>query len=144
MRHAASAARHLLLDEAGRLLQTTPESLTVEAGAIRVEGRETPLTMAKLAADIATLAVPVAELANPKAVAERHLVGTSWPRIDLEARVSGSPYIHDMKRPGMRHGRILHPPADGRTLVRFDEAGLPRDRTGYRCRARWQFSRPGR
>jgi CO/xanthine dehydrogenase Mo-binding subunit len=124
VRHAASAARHLLLDEAGRLLQTTPESLTVEAGAIRVEGRETPLTMAKLAADIATLAVPVAELANPKAVAERHLVGTSWPRIDLEARVSGSPYIHDMKRPGMRHGRILHPPADGRTLVRFDEAGL--------------------
>ena len=124
VRQAASAARHRLLDEAARLLQAAEATLTVEADAIRVDGRETPLTMTGLAAEIESLAVPVADWANPKPVVERRLVGTSLPRIDLRARVAGSPFIHDMTRPGMRHGRILHPPADDRTLASFDEAGL--------------------
>jgi nicotinate dehydrogenase subunit B len=124
VRLAASAARHLLLGEAGKLLQAAEATLSIEAGAIRVGGRETPLTVAKLAADIETLAVPVRDWAKPKAIAERRLVGTSLPRIDLRAKVAGSPFIQDMHRPGMRHGRIVHPPADGRTLIAFDEAAL--------------------
>ena len=124
VRQAASAARHRQLAEAGQLLQADAAALSVEDGTVCIEGRETPLTLWGIAGSLGTLDERVCEWARPKAVPERRLVGTSLARIDLAAKVHQSPFIHDIQRVGMRHGRVLHPPAHGRTLVSFDEAAL--------------------
>jgi len=47
--------------------------------------------------------------------------GKSIPRIDFPAKVTGTfTYVHNIKLPGMLHGRVIHPPAVGSKLVRVD------------------------
>ena len=78
------------------------------------------------------------DLATPtKPVTDYTLVGRSVPRVDLRAKVTGEAvYVHDVRRPGMLHGRVVRPPYAGldagdfvgRSLLRVDEssiAGLP-------------------
>jgi nicotinate dehydrogenase subunit B len=126
VRLAASAVRALLLTEAAKLLQAPQESLTVVQGRILVNGRETGLTYWSLAPSV-DLTAAVLDHARPKAPAERRLVGTSMPRIDLVVKAAGAGFIHDLELPGMLHGRTLDPPASGRRLEAFDEATLKRD-----------------
>ncbi|MFN3745259.1 MAG: molybdopterin cofactor-binding domain-containing protein [Hyphomicrobiaceae bacterium] len=126
VRLAASAVRALLLAEAAKLLQAPPESLTVVQGRIMVSGRETDLTYWSLAPSV-DLTAAVLDHARPKTPAERRLVGTSMPRIDLAAKTAGAGFIHDLEFAGMMHGRTLDPPASGRHLEAFDEAALKRD-----------------
>ncbi|MEO8652432.1 MAG: molybdopterin cofactor-binding domain-containing protein [Hyphomicrobiaceae bacterium] len=125
VRLAASAVRALLLAEAAKLLQAPAETLSVEDGRIAVSGRATDLTYWSLAPAV-DLAAPVMDHARPKAPAERRLVGTSMPRVDLAAKATGAGFIHDIDLDGMLHGRVLDPPARDRRLVTFDEAALRR------------------
>jgi nicotinate dehydrogenase subunit B len=47
--------------------------------------------------------------------------GKSIPRIDFPAKVTGTwTYVHNVKLPGMLHGRVLHPPAVGANLISVD------------------------
>jgi CO/xanthine dehydrogenase Mo-binding subunit len=126
VRLAASAVRALLLAEAGKLLQAPQESLAVVHGRIIANGRETDLTYWSLAPSV-DLTAAVLDHARPKAPAERRLVGTSMPRIDLAAKTAGAGFIHDLEFAGMMHGRTLDPPAWGRRLEAFDAATLERD-----------------
>lgn len=123
IRLAASAARHVLLAEAATLLQCSPEALGIENGQVRNAGIETPLDLWQLAERV-DLDIPVAEHAAPKKPAERRLSGTSLPRIDLEARITGAPFVHDLDFDGMLHGRPVHPPSLTATLVSLDLDGL--------------------
>lgn len=120
VRLAASAARAVLLAEAGQLLQASPAQLSIADGEIRVAGRETPLSL-WTAARTADLGAPVMDHAAPKPIAERRLVGTSLPRRDLHGKaVGGDVFIQDIVLDGMLHGRVVQPPAPSRGLVRFD------------------------
>jgi nicotinate dehydrogenase subunit B len=123
VRLAASAVRALLLAEAAKLLQAPVDTLSVDDGRIVVDGRATDLTYWSLAPAV-DLSAPVMDHARPKAPAERRLVGTSMPRIDLAAKVAGAGFIHDIEIDGMLHGRVLDPPARDRRLVTFDDAAL--------------------
>src|SRR5690606_10963978 len=125
VRLAASATRALLLAEAAKLLQAPPESLSVEQGRIVANGRATDLSYWSLASSV-DLTASVLEHAKPKMPAERRLVGTSMPRIDLAVKATGHGFIHDIELAGMMHGRTLDPPASGRRLEAFDEAALKR------------------
>lgn len=123
VRFAASAARHLVLAEAARLLQTTPDRLSIEDGQVLSGGVETDLDLWKLAAQV-DLAVEVSAFAAPKAPSERRVVGRSLPRIDLRERVTGSPFVHDIVMEGMLHGRPVHPPHIGARLASLDIEAL--------------------
>src|SRR5205823_2363136 len=47
--------------------------------------------------------------------------GKSIPRVDFPAKVAGTwTYVHNVKVPGMLHGRVIHPPAVGAKLVSVD------------------------
>src|SRR5207244_11753642 len=47
--------------------------------------------------------------------------GKSIPRVDFPAKVAGTyTYVHNVKLPGMLHGRVIHPPAVGAKLVSVD------------------------
>lgn len=125
VRLAASAVRAILLAEAAKLLQASPESLAVKEGRILVDDRQTDLTYWSLAHAV-DLEAPVLDHARPKAPGERRLVGTSMPRIDLAAKAAGAAFIHDIELPGLLHGRVLDPPASSRRLETFDEDALKR------------------
>ncbi|RYY72925.1 MAG: aldehyde dehydrogenase, partial [Comamonadaceae bacterium] len=74
------------------------------------------------------------EAATPvKDTADYRVVGTSQPRVDIPAKLAGElVFVHDMRMPGMLHGRVVRPPyagADhgdfiGNTLASVDEASI--------------------
>lgn len=76
----------------------------------------------------------VLDLTTPlKSPAEHRIVGTSVPRIDIPAKATGAlTFVHDMRVPGMLHGRVVRPPyagADhgdfiGNTLASVDESSI--------------------
>lgn len=52
-------------------------------------------------------------------------VGQSLPRVDVAAKVTGTfPYVHNVRVPGMVHGRTVRPPAIGATLLSVDESSV--------------------
>ena len=72
-------------------------------------------------------------LAPLKPVADYRLVGQSTPRVDIPAKVHGAlVFVHDMRVPGMLHGRVVRPPYAGldagdfvgNTLDRVDESSV--------------------
>lgn len=123
IRLAASAARHVLLAEAARLLQHDARTLTVVDGAVERDGLDAGLDLWRLA-ETAALDVPVADHAAPKTPEERRIAGTSLPRIDLAERVTGHPFVHDLAPEGMLYGRPVHPPALSARLLSLDLDGL--------------------
>ncbi|MDI9331100.1 MAG: molybdopterin-dependent oxidoreductase [Alphaproteobacteria bacterium] len=65
--------------------------------------------------------------------ANYRLVGRSMPRVDIPSKASGEPaFVHDLRWPGVLHGRVVRPPyagADhgdfiGHTLLRVDQASV--------------------
>ncbi len=111
VRLAASAARHLALEEAAKLLQSDPVKLSIEDGLIHVEGRASDLTYWTLAAKL-DLTREVKDYCGPKPIEARRQVDKSQSRIDLPDKITGQvSFIHDLKLSGMLHGRVLHPPS---------------------------------
>jgi nicotinate dehydrogenase subunit B len=59
--------------------------------------------------------------AKPKDPSQYRLVGTSTPRPDIAAKVSGNfTYITDVRLPGMLHARVVRPTGIKSQLVRID------------------------
>src|SRR6185295_9782500 len=60
---------------------------------------------------------PEARLKSP---ADYRLVGTSIPRVDIPAKATGElVFVHDMRVPGMLHGRVVRPPYAGVDVGEF-------------------------
>lgn len=56
-----------------------------------------------------------------KAVKNYTVVGTTVPRFDIPAKIMGRfEYVHDVRVPGMLHGRVVRPPAFGAHLLSVD------------------------
>ncbi len=107
---------------------------------------------------------------QPKPVAQRRLIGVVRPqRLDLPDKIFGRPrFIHDLRLPGMLHGRVLRPPtlqaqlsnwspselgelpantecwADGRFIAVVAAKERDADATAQRVKDRlsWQVSQP--
>jgi CO/xanthine dehydrogenase Mo-binding subunit len=59
------------------------------------------------------------------------ILGTPVPRVDIPAFVTGQfEYVHNVRVPGMLHGRVVRPPKVGASLVGVDE-GSVRDVPGF-------------
>ncbi|MFL9930245.1 molybdopterin-dependent oxidoreductase [Paraburkholderia sp. RL18-103-BIB-C] len=115
LRHAAAQARQHLLAEAAARLQVGVEQLDVQDGRVfqrdgdpeksiqygeLIKGRRVELN---LSTD--------APLKSPHAY---RIVGKSAPRIDLPAKATGElSFVHDVRVPGMLHGRVVRPPYAG-------------------------------
>lgn len=53
------------------------------------------------------------------------VLGKPVPRPDLPALVSGEfEFVHNVRLPGMLHGRVVRPPAIGATVISVDEASV--------------------
>lgn len=113
LRKAAAQARRLLVQEAARQWELDAAELRVQGGLITApDGRSLSywdaLRGRKLHAqlDNDTVTKPVGEL---------RIVGTPQPRVDIPGKALGQwVYVHDVRVPGMLHGRVVRPPYVGR------------------------------
>ena len=119
MRLACAEVRSLFLEAAARELEVNVAELGVRDGTIGVPGTDLSISYWDLAPRV-DLARDVTGTATPKSPAQQALVGTSAPRRDLEAKITGAAFVHDLELPGMVFGRVLRPPSYSAKLRAFD------------------------
>src|SRR5450432_1224110 len=131
LRRAAAQARQFLLARAAEHLDLPVGDLLVEDGLIR--GRDNrSVSYGELIGDEVSR-LELSEHVSVKAVDTYTIVGQSVPRIDLAAKATGElVYVHDVRVPGMLHGRVVRPPYAGvdagafvgTSLIAVDEASV--------------------
>src|SRR4051794_15863598 len=131
LRKAAAQARQYLVARAAERLELRPEDLTIEDGLVRGRDNRSVSYGELIAGDIVQL-----ELADDVAVKDVNaysIVGQSVPRVDLPAKATGElVYVHDVRLPGMLHGRVVRPPYAGvdagdfvgTSLIAVDESSV--------------------
>ena len=114
LRQAAAQARAWLVAQAAERLQAAPDQLRVDAGRVSVRGDAArgvgygELLHERRVVLNLDVDVPV------KPVAEHRVVGQSAPRVDIAAKAFGEAvFVHDVRLPGMLHGRVVRPPYAG-------------------------------
>jgi nicotinate dehydrogenase subunit B len=131
LRRAAAQARQFLLARAAQRLDLAGEELSVEDGLIRGKDNRS-VSYGELIADD-TIRLELADNVAVKAVKSYSIVGQSMPRVDLPAKATGElVYVHDVRVPGMLHGRVVRPPYAGvdagpfvgTSLISVDEASV--------------------
>lgn len=133
LRFAAAQARTFLLHRASQALQVDPSTLTVDDGFVHVIGEsQRGVRYAELLHG-QRVQLTLDPAAAVKPVGDYRIVGTPAARVDIPAKVAGEPsFVHDMRVPGMLHGRVVRPPyagADhgefiGNTLESVDEQSI--------------------
>jgi nicotinate dehydrogenase subunit B len=136
VRQAAAAARQELLKLAAARLGAPVEKLTVVDGVVGVIGEtskkvsygqlvggkkfNTKITASGTGWDMKV--APEVKAKNPK---DYKIVGKSLPRVELPAKVTGEHnYIHDVRVPGMLHGRVVRPPVINTEPESIDESSV--------------------
>ena len=111
MRKAAAQVRQLLLGLAAEKLQQPVSALTTSKGAVVAKGgRRIGYGELAQGQDL--------NIALDKEVPLRtggfNYIGKSVQRVDIPAKVLGAlAYVHDVRVPGMLHGRVVRPPYGG-------------------------------
>lgn len=116
IRNAAAEVRKRLLDLAALQLQAPVSNLQVEDGMITVAGSKKGVSYWQIikGKQIEGEVTGNAPLKDPSTY---KLIGSAYPREDIVAMATGMPlYVHDMRLPGMVHGRVVRPPAYQATL----------------------------
>jgi nicotinate dehydrogenase subunit B len=137
LRCAAAQARHWLVAKAAEALGLPAADLIVEDGVVRTPADDNRrLSYGELIGE-ERIRLKLADDAPVKAPGAYRIVGASPPRVDLPAKATADlVYVHDMRLPGMLHGRVVRPPYAGfdsgdqvgRSLVHVDKSsvsGLP-------------------
>jgi nicotinate dehydrogenase subunit B len=131
LRKAAAQARHFLLARAAERLELPESDLHIEDGLIRGHDNRSVSYGELISGETIRL-----ELANDvvvKSADDYTIVGQSMPRVDLPAKATGElVYVHDVRMPGMLHGRVVRPPYAGvdagafvgTSLIAVDEASV--------------------
>ncbi|ABE35290.1 cytochrome c family protein [Paraburkholderia xenovorans LB400] len=132
LRHAAAQARQFLLKEAAARLNVGAEQLDVRDGIVFPRDGNTAAKGISYGGLISgkRVELQLATDAPLKSPDTYRIVGRSAPRIDIPAKATGElSFVHDVRVPGMLHGRVVRPPYAGvaqgefmgNTLLRVDE-----------------------
>ena len=136
IRQAAAAARKELLRLAAEKLGVPAEKLTVREGVVTVQGMPSKQVSyaqliggkrfnVKIKAEGAAAELKLAQDVQAKNVKDYATVGTTVPRFDLPPKVTGEAvYIHDVRIPGMLHGRAVRPPVINTDPMNIDEGSI--------------------
>jgi len=130
LRCAAAQARHALLALAAERFGVDVARLVIDDGTISADGQT-----ASFAALVAAhrIALTLDLNTRTKDPVLYRIVGKSSPRVDLPAKATGQlTFVHDMRVPGMLHGRVVRPPYAshdsgpfvGTSLVDVDRASV--------------------
>ncbi len=131
LRQAAAQARAWLVAAAARRWGLPVADLRADGGqVIAFDGRRMAYADLVAGGHVELLLDSAAPL---KPVAQHRVVGQSLPRVDIAAKLAGElSFVHDVRLPGMLHGRVLRPPYAGldagdfvgRSLLGVDEASI--------------------
>src|SRR6202163_2799721 len=136
LRKAAAQARQFLIARAAERLELPVKDLRIEDGLIHGNDNRSVSYGELIGGDIIRL--ELADDVPVKDVGAYTIVGQSVPRVDLPAKATGElVYVHDVRLPGMLHGRVVRPPYAGvdagdfvgTSLIAVDEASV-RDISG--------------
>jgi nicotinate dehydrogenase subunit B len=122
---AAATARETLVRLASSRLGAAPQELVAKDGAVTVKA--TPSRTVAYGALIGGRKFEVQ--LDPKA-ARKHprewtVLGTPVPRVDMRAMATGQfEFVHNVRVPGMLHGRVVRPPSPGATVMGVDESSV--------------------
>jgi nicotinate dehydrogenase subunit B len=120
IRHAAAQVRELLMQEAARRLQATPDQLRAGNKAFAGPNGQ-KVSYGELISSVLlhVEAQPQSRFKPPSAF---HIMGKPLPRVDIPPKVTGGlAYVHDLKLPGMILARVIRPPSPGARLIEVDE-----------------------
>src|SRR3954454_6110594 len=130
LRKAAAQARHFLIARAAERLELPADDLKVEDGLVR--GHNRSVSYGELIGG-ETIRLELADDVQVKAVGDYAIVGQSMPRVDLPAKATGElTFVHDIRMPGMLHGRVVRQPYAGvdagpfvgTSLISVDESSV--------------------
>ena len=144
---AGATAREALLQMASKHLGVPVDQLSIGNGVVSYQTRR--VTYGEL---IGGRKFNLALNANAKRKVAREwtILGTPVKRLDMPDMVTGRlEYVHNVRVPGMVHGRVVRPPTVGATLVAVDESsvrGIPgfikvvvkNNFVGVVCEKQWQ------
>lgn len=131
LRKAAAQARHFLIARAAEKLDLPVTDLSVEDGLIRGNDNRS-ISYGELITG-EDIRLELSDDVPVKAVDAYRIVGQSIPRVDLPAKATGElVYVHDVRVPGMLHGRVVRPPYAGvdagnfvgTSLIAVDESSV--------------------
>src|SRR5262245_491481 len=131
LRMAAAQARHFLAARAAARLELPVEELAIEDGLVRGKDNRSVSYGELIAGE--SIRLELAEDVAVKAASAYSIVGTSVRRVDLPAKATGElVYVHDVRVPGMLHGRVVRPPYAGvdagpfvgTSLISVDESSV--------------------
>jgi nicotinate dehydrogenase subunit B len=113
IRHAAADARQMLLKLASDRLGIAVSDLRVASGIITSGRAGKSISYGELIGE-KRFDLRASGRARTKKPSEYTVVGKSTPRTDIPAKATGSfTFVHDVRRPGMLHGRVIRPPSTG-------------------------------
>jgi len=130
LRLAAAQARQWLVAQAAKSWQVDASQVQIREGRLIGPTQQTELGEWVREQHISLMLDANTPVKSP---ADYRLVGSSLPRVDLLAKATGEQiFVHDMRVPGMLHGRVVRPPyagADsgdfvGNTLERVDASSI--------------------
>ena len=131
LRNAAAQARQFLIARAAERLELPIADLRIEDGLVRGNDNRS-VSYGELIGE-ETIRLELADDVPVKPVSAYGIVGQSVPRVDLPAKATGElVYVHDVRVPGMLHGRVVRPPYAGvdagafvgTSLIAVDEASV--------------------
>ncbi len=122
---AGAAAREALVRLAAERLGVPVGQLAVADGVVSVRGDASRrVSYGELVAG-KKFDIPLSTTARRKPVGEWTVLGKPVARVDLPALATGQfEFVHNVRVPGMLHGRVVRPPAVGAQVVRVDEGSV--------------------
>jgi CO/xanthine dehydrogenase Mo-binding subunit len=126
---AGATAREALIKMASQQLGVPVDELTAADGAISAKGdRSKRVTYGQLVGG-KKFNLTLDPQAKRKPPSQWTVLGTPVQRPDIPEIVTGQfEFVHNVRVPGMLHGRVVRPPAAGATVMSVDEssvAGMP-------------------
>jgi nicotinate dehydrogenase subunit B len=113
IRHAAADARQMLMKLASDRLGVPVSDLRAASGIITSGRAGRSISYGELIGD-KRFDLRASGRARTKKPSEYTVVGKSVPRGDISAKATGSfTFVHDVRRPGMLHARVIRPPSIG-------------------------------
>ena len=122
---ASATAREALFRLASERLGVPVDQLTASDGVIRLKSDPSKaLGYGQLVAG-RRFNLQVDPNAKRKPASEWTVLGKPVPRPDIPALVTGEfEFVHNVRVPGMLHGRVVRPPAVGATVMSVDEGSV--------------------
>ncbi len=124
LRPIGAQARKVLCWNAAQMMKLPVAELTTEPGFVVHKGSKARLSYGEIARH-AKLPdpLPEADKDDLKKTSEYRYLGKDVPRVDIPHKVNGSAvYGLDVILPGMLYASVLHPPVQGETAEKIDDA----------------------